>query len=57
MVRQWVMAAATTILRHALTSAQPGHHHIADVVFNHFGKAGDSGPLWNYDSTTEEYLL
>jgi len=24
---------------------------IADVVFNHFGKAGDSGPLWNYDST------
>ncbi len=26
---------------------------IADVVFNHFGKAGDSGPLWNFDSTTE----
>lgn len=25
---------------------------VADVVFNHFGKAGDSGPLWNYDSTT-----
>jgi 1,4-alpha-glucan branching enzyme len=25
---------------------------IADVVFNHIGKAGDSGPLWNYDSKT-----
>ena len=25
---------------------------IADVVFNHFGKVGDSGPLWNFDSTT-----
>lgn len=23
---------------------------IADVVFNHIGKSGDSGPLWNYDS-------
>lgn len=26
---------------------------IADVVFNHFGHAGDSGPLWNYDSLEE----
>ncbi len=26
---------------------------IADVVFNHFGTAGDSGPLWNFDSTTQ----
>jgi 1,4-alpha-glucan branching enzyme len=26
---------------------------IADVVFNHFGVVGDSGPLWNYDSTTK----
>lgn len=26
---------------------------IADIVLNHFGTAGDSGPLWNYDSTTE----
>jgi 1,4-alpha-glucan branching enzyme len=25
---------------------------IADVVFNHLGAVGDSGPLWNYDSTT-----
>ena len=24
---------------------------IADVVYNHIGKVGDSGPLWNYDST------
>ena len=23
---------------------------IADVVFNHLGQSGDSGPLWNYDS-------
>ncbi len=23
---------------------------IADVVFNHLGTVGDSGPLWNYDS-------
>ena len=21
-------------------------------MFNHFGRAGDSGPLWNYDSTS-----
>ncbi len=26
---------------------------IADVVFNHFGTVGDSGPLWNFDSTTK----
>jgi 1,4-alpha-glucan branching enzyme len=26
---------------------------IADVVFNHIGSVGDSGPLWNFDSTTE----
>jgi 1,4-alpha-glucan branching enzyme len=26
---------------------------IADVVFNHLGSVGDSGPLWNYDSTTK----
>ena len=26
---------------------------IADVVFNHIGTVGDSGPLWNYDSTTQ----
>lgn len=26
---------------------------IADVVLNHFGRAGDSGPLWNFDSTTK----
>lgn len=25
---------------------------IADVVYNHIGQVGDSGPLWNYDSTT-----
>lgn len=24
---------------------------IADVAYNHIGKAGDSGPLWNYDAT------
>jgi len=26
---------------------------IADVVFNHIGQVGDSGPLWNYDSFTQ----
>jgi 1,4-alpha-glucan branching enzyme len=26
---------------------------IADVVFNHFGAVNDSGPLWNFDSTTK----
>ena len=26
---------------------------IADVVFNHIGQVGDSGPLWNYDSVTQ----
>jgi 1,4-alpha-glucan branching enzyme len=26
---------------------------IADVVFNHLGAVGDSGPLWNFDSSTE----
>ncbi len=26
---------------------------IADVVYNHIGQVGDSGPLWNYDSTEE----
>ena len=26
---------------------------IADVVFNHFGVVGDSGPLWHFDSATE----
>jgi 1,4-alpha-glucan branching enzyme len=26
---------------------------VADVVFNHFGTVDDAGPLWNYDSTTE----
>ncbi|WP_291992537.1 alpha-amylase family glycosyl hydrolase [Candidatus Accumulibacter sp. ACC003] len=25
---------------------------IADIVLNHFGAAGNSGPLWNFDSTT-----
>ena len=26
---------------------------IADIVCNHIGADGDSGPLWNFDSTTE----
>lgn len=26
---------------------------IADVVFNHLGTVGESGPLWNFDSTTK----
>ena len=30
---------------------------IADVVFNHLGSVGDSGPLWNYDSTTKNIYV
>jgi 1,4-alpha-glucan branching enzyme len=30
---------------------------IADVVFNHIGKVGDSGPLWNYDNDLGEHSI